>query len=108
MLNDHSDVAVHNQAYVDPAFLHSVTQKNDILKFGTPKWNSLHPNKRMFSCMTIYKHTMWQNRDDNESWFVVQFLSFQTSDYRLDCTYVCLQYVACEQNLHAATIHLDH
>jgi len=27
MLNDHSDAAVHNQAYVDPAFLHSVTQK---------------------------------------------------------------------------------
>jgi hypothetical protein len=36
MLNDHSDGAIHNQAYVNPAFLHSVTQKNYILKFGTP------------------------------------------------------------------------
>lgn len=51
---------------------------------------------------------MRQNRDNNETWFVVQFLSFHTSDYRSDCTYVCLQYVACKQNLYAATIRLDH
>jgi len=37
MLNDHSDAAVHNQAYVDPAFLHSVTQK----KWHPEIWHTL-------------------------------------------------------------------